>query len=118
MDDFRISKDNNNTEDMLYTFASQEDHMDSDNNYIIDYSNRHKKSKFICAKISRNNYYIRYSAPHIYNPYDQIHQQTGDLYRDTITFKKVDMTTFRMYLDFLKTKNYSKLHNVQRKAIA
>jgi hypothetical protein len=100
-----------------YTFIGYEDFTDADNCPRI---NKEDDNRVLAKKRIRNNGSTRYSIKldnsnrKLFNP--TIYDINAKLENKKPVFKNVNMKTFSLYINFLKSKNQSWLLNAERES--
>lgn len=117
---FQTVNETTNT-DAYFTISGQEDYIDNESNPRIQKAD---SNKILAKKLSRVDGTFRYLLKmdrngKIYNPLSIYGENQATTFLDRVCrsqnkFKDVNMKAFNMYLNFLRTKNVSWLHNTER----
>jgi hypothetical protein len=119
---FIFQRENNisNNENMFYAFLDNYDFVDDDGNYR---SQSEDSDKTLAKIINRDNLSQKFliKVDYTYKPYNPISVYGNkkaykglDQTRPMAKFVNVNKKAFETYINFLKTKNISWLHNTER----
>lgn len=109
--------------DKLYVLSGQEDFIDEDGNPRKHNDNGDTYAKASFKEDGSVHYFIKITGNgKPYNPIDSyLNVKTSSIYKtigkNTIQFHKVNHKVFDTYINFLRTKNISWLHNTEREMI-
>lgn len=107
----------------FYTLKGYEDYLDTDNNPQQKTENNQTQAKAIPKSDGSYRYFIKITGDG--KPYNMSAEHTNvrnavllkTIGRDQAQYKEVNSKVFAMYLNFLRTKNVSWLHNSEREMI-
>jgi hypothetical protein len=110
------------TDNEFYTIVGNEDYRDNHNNPRLKKDTSGTLAKKIYREDGTFKSYIKVlSNGYVYNPLNQISENNSS-FLDRVCksgdkFKEVSPKIFEMYVNFLRTKNLSWIHNVERELI-
>lgn len=106
----------------VYTIAKHSSNVDENGNYLIDDEN----SDMAYAKEirgNRNRFYVKFGEGHLFDPFGMFTTSKDANKLDKAkkkpiySYKEVSPRIFKLYLNFLKTKNKAWLINAEREII-
>jgi len=109
-------------ENAYYGFIDDYDFLDSQNNPRLEKDDERTFAKKIIKSDGSHRLFVKTNASKkIYNPMsmygkDEIGSKFLDKTCKDFKFKAVNLKVFNLYLNFLRTKNLSWLHNAEREA--
>jgi hypothetical protein len=117
---FQINKEETKNDNQFFAFVDNYDFLDKENN---PRSNNEFDDKTLAKIITRENGSLKYmiKVDHLYKPFNPVSiygnknvYRGMDQTRPSTKFIGVNVRAFNAYINFLKTKNISWLHNTER----